>query len=59
MPKAKLTQAMDESFKQVDYVIANYVKPTQNVPALVGTAAVATYTDKVLVEYDAASAERN
>jgi hypothetical protein len=56
--KAKLTAAMDESFKQVDYVITTYVKPTQNVPALVGSAAVATYTDKVLVEYDAASNEK-
>jgi hypothetical protein len=56
--KAKLTQAIDESFKQVDYTIANYVKPTQSVPALVGTAAVGTYTDKVLVEYDAASTEK-
>ena len=56
--KAKLTAAMDESFKQVDYVITTYVKPTQSVPSLVGTAAVATYTDKVLVEYDAASTEK-
>ena len=53
--KAKLAAAMDESFKQVDYVIANYVSPSQNVPALFGTTAVATYSDKVLVEYDAAS----
>lgn len=56
--KAKLAAAMDESFKQVDYVIENFVNPSQNVPALVGTAAVATYTDKVLVEYDAASTEK-
>ena len=53
--KAKLAAAMDESFKQVDYVITNFVNPSQNVPALFGTPAVATYTDKVLVEYDAAS----
>ncbi len=56
--KAKLTQAMAESFKQVDYVIATYVKPTQNVPVLVGSAAVTTYTDNVLTEYEAASAEK-
>jgi len=56
--KTKLTQAMAESFKQVDYVIANYVRPAQNVPALVGLAAVATYTSNVLAEYDAASAEK-
>ena len=53
--KAKLAAAMDESFKQVDYVITNFVNPSQNVPALFGSNAVATYTDKVLVEYDAAS----
>ena len=46
---------MEESFKQVDYVITNYVKPSQNVPALFGSTAVATYTDNVLAEYDAAS----
>ena len=53
--KAKLAAAMDESFKQVDYVITNFVNPSQNVPLLFGSNAVATYTDKVLVEYDAAS----
>lgn len=57
--KAKLTEAMAESFKQVDYVITTYVKPTtQTVPALVGTAAVTTYTNNVLAEYDAASANK-
>jgi hypothetical protein len=56
--KAKLTAAMAESFKQIDYVITTYVKPTQNVPALVGTAAVNTYTEGVLTEYDAASAAK-
>jgi len=53
--KAKLTAAMAESFKQVDYMITNYVRPSQNVPALVGSAAVTTYTNNVLTEYDAAS----
>ena len=56
--KAKLTAAMAESFKQVDYVITNYVRPTQNVPALVGSAAVTTYTNNVLTEYDGASATK-
>jgi len=56
--KAKLTAAMAESFKQVDYVITNYVRPSQNVPALVGSAAVTTYTNNVLAEYDAASTEK-
>ena len=56
--KAKLSAAMAESFKQVDYVITNYVKPSQSVPALVGSAAVTTYTNNVLAEYDAASTEK-
>ena len=56
--KAKLAAAMAESFKQVDYMITQYVKPTQTVPALVGAAAVTTYTNNVLTEYDAASAEK-
>src|SRR5687767_569702 len=56
--KAKLSAAMAESFKQVDYVITTYVNPSQNVPALVGSAAVTTYTNNVLAEYDAASTEK-
>jgi hypothetical protein len=55
---AKLNEAMGESFKQVDYMITQYVKPTQSVPALVGSAAVATYTQKVMAEFAAASAEK-
>lgn len=51
--KAKLEEAMNESFKQVDYVISTYVKPSQDVPTLVGTAAVDTYISKALAEYDA------
>lgn len=56
--RTKLSQAMAESFKQVDYVITNYVKPAQNVPALVGSPAVTTYVDNVMAEYDAASTEK-
>ena len=56
--KAKLQAAIAESFKQVDYVITTYVKPTQTVPSLVGAAAVTTYTNNVLTEYDAASADK-
>lgn len=55
---AKLTQAMQESFKQVDYVISQFVKPAQAVPALVGTSAVSNYINKVLAEYAAASSEK-
>jgi hypothetical protein len=56
--RAKLVAAVQESFKQVDYMITTYVKPTQSVPALVGTAAVTTYINKVMAEYDAGSATR-
>jgi len=55
---AKLTQAMQESFKQVDDVITEYVHPTQSVPALVGSPAVSTYTEKVLASFAAASSEK-
>lgn len=53
--RAVLQAAMVESFKQVDYMISTYVKPAQNVPVLNGTAAVTTYINKVLTEYDAAN----
>jgi hypothetical protein len=56
--RAKLVTAMAESFKQVDYVITQHVHPTQTVPALVGTAAVTTYTNNVLAEYDAGTAAK-
>ena len=55
---AKLTQAMQESFKQVDYVITQFVQPTQSVPALVGSASVSTYTEKVLAEFAGASSAK-
>jgi hypothetical protein len=56
--RSVLQQAMQESFKQVDYVISNYVQPGQNVPVLTGTAAVNNYINAVLNEYDAASANK-
>ncbi|HET6768408.1 MAG TPA: SusD/RagB family nutrient-binding outer membrane lipoprotein [Chitinophagaceae bacterium] len=56
--KAKLSEAIEESFKQVDYVVTNYVRPAQNVPALVGSPEVASYIDNVIAEYDAASNEK-
>lgn len=55
---AKLTEALQESFKQVDYMIAQYVHPTQSVPLLVGNASVATYIEKVKAEFAAASANK-
>src|SRR5688572_28452206 len=56
--RSKLSAALAESFRQVDYVITNYVNPSQNVLALVGPTAVTTYTNSVLAEYDAASTEK-
>jgi hypothetical protein len=56
--KAKLREAMEESFKQVDYVVTQYVKPAQTVPALVSTAAVTTYINGVMAEYDAKPAQQ-
>lgn len=50
--KAKLEEAMVESFKQVDHVITTYVKPTQTVPLLAGTPAVTQYISAVLAKYD-------
>ncbi|MEJ7737403.1 MAG: SusD/RagB family nutrient-binding outer membrane lipoprotein [Chitinophagaceae bacterium] len=50
--RARLRQAVEESFKQVDSVVT-MVKAAQTIPALVGTPAVTAYVDKVLIEYDA------
>lgn len=56
-----LEEAILESFKTVDLVVG-YVSPSQTVPALVeggtATAAVQTYIDKALVEFDAGSADK-
>jgi hypothetical protein len=56
--KAVLQAAINESFKQVDYVITTYVKPAQSVPAVNGTPAMTTYLNKVLTEYDAGDAAK-
>jgi len=56
--RAKLDAAIKESFKQVDYVITQFVKPTQTVPVVYNTAAASpmnNYITKVLAEYDAAT----
>ncbi len=55
---AKLNAAIQESFKQVDYVITQWVKPAQSVPALTGAAAVTAYINKVMTEFAAASAQK-
>jgi len=56
--KTKLQAAIKESFRQVDYVITTYVKPSQTVPSLIGTGLDTAYTRKVLTTYDAASADK-
>lgn len=55
---AKTNAAIQESFKQIDYVITQWVKPTQSVPALVGRADVNTYIQKVMTDFGAGSAEK-
>lgn len=53
--RAKFQAAMVESFKQVDYVITTYVKPSQTVPALAGTTEVTDYINAIMMKYDAAT----
>ena len=58
--KTKLETAIRESFRQVDYVITQFVKPTQSVPAVYNTGATSpmmVYIGKVLAEYDAATTD--
>ena len=55
---AKLTEAMRESFKQVDFMITEHIQPSQSVPALEGSNAVSTYIEKVKAEFAAASTDK-
>ena len=48
----KLNQALTESFKQVDYVITQYVKPTQSVPALTGSGKDQQYINSIMDYYN-------
>ncbi|MDT3402980.1 SusD/RagB family nutrient-binding outer membrane lipoprotein [Mucilaginibacter terrae] len=51
--------AVNEAFKQVDYVITTYVKPTtQTVPALVGASATNAYITAVMAQFDAKPAQQ-
>lgn len=56
--RATLQAAMRESFKQVDHVVKNFVKPTQSVPTLATTAAVTNYINGILAQYDAATVNK-
>ena len=55
--KAVFKKAMEASMSQVDYIITNYVKPSQAVPTLVGTASNA-YITSILGLYDAGDAAK-
>ncbi|WP_202912375.1 SusD/RagB family nutrient-binding outer membrane lipoprotein [Sphingobacterium olei] len=52
-----LEAAVKESFKMVDYVVANNGS-SQTIPALSGTAAETTYIDALLVKFNSASAAK-
>ncbi|HVE61189.1 MAG TPA: SusD/RagB family nutrient-binding outer membrane lipoprotein [Chitinophagaceae bacterium] len=59
------SKALAASMAQVDYVITNFVKPSQSgIPLLMGangatpTAAVTTYINAVLANYDAGNADK-
>jgi hypothetical protein len=56
--KAKLQQAIDESFKQIDYVVTTYVQPAQTVPAIYNTPAMTTYITNVMAQYDSKPAQQ-
>lgn len=51
--KAKFTSALNEAFKQVDYVVSK-AKGSQTVPVLATDAKTTTYIGKILALYDAA-----
>jgi hypothetical protein len=54
--RAKLKSAIEESFKQVDFVVAK--TGTNGIPVLSGSAAVTDYVNAVLSEYDAGDNNR-
>jgi hypothetical protein len=54
--RAKLKAAIEESFKQVDYVVTK--TGTSGVPVLAGTTAVTNYVNAMLAQYDAGDNNR-
>lgn len=52
------SKALDESFAQIDYIITNYIKPTQTVPAIAPLSATSAYKTSVLNYFDAGSSEK-
>jgi len=55
--KAKFTAALNEAFKQVDYVVSK-VKSAQTVPVIATLPTTATYITKILALYDAGDANK-
>ncbi|MCZ2460805.1 MAG: SusD/RagB family nutrient-binding outer membrane lipoprotein [Chitinophagales bacterium] len=56
--RAVFSKALDESFNQVEYVIRNFIKPSQSVPNITTLPATTTYKTSVLSEFDAASPDK-
>jgi len=55
--KAKFTAALNEAFKQVDYVVSK-AKGSQTVPVIATLATTTTYLTKILALYDASDANK-
>ena len=58
--RAVFSKALDESFRQMDYIITNFIKPgsagtPQTVPLIATLAATTTYKAAVLAAFDAAT----
>jgi hypothetical protein len=56
-------QALNESFKQMDYIIGNYIKPgnagaAQTVPLIDTMAATTAYKNNVIAAFDAGNSEK-
>ncbi|MBX3254953.1 MAG: SusD/RagB family nutrient-binding outer membrane lipoprotein [Chitinophagaceae bacterium] len=59
--KATLKAAMLESFRQIDYVVSGFVKPTTSVPSIFNeddNSDMTKYIDEILADYDAANAAK-
>jgi hypothetical protein len=51
--RTKLKDAITESFKQIDYVVTQFVHPSQTVPAISGTTTATNYINAAIAYYDA------
>ena len=55
---AVLEEAITESFRQIDYVVENFVSPTQSVPDIFNTPEMDDYISAVMDDYNVASNEK-